>query len=155
VGTSFEVFLPVVDAPATSTTQGVPSEPGPRGAETVLVVEDQAGVLRLILNILRGRGYTVLEAGHGNEAIEVSDRHAGPIHLLLTDLVMPHMSGSEVADAILLRRPGIKALFMSGYTADAVVRQGILASETSFLQKPFTTAGLARKVREALDGCPS
>ena len=120
-----------------------------------MVVEDQVGVRTLIREVLQGSGYTVLEAGHGVEALAICDCYPAPIQLLLTDVVMPEMSATKLADAVLHRRSAIKVLFMSGYTDDAIVRHGILTEGTSFLQKPFTPIGLARKVREVLDREPA
>ena len=96
-------------------------------------------------------GYKVLEASQGEEALRVGEQHRGPIHLLLTDVVMPGLSGRQVAEALRQRHPAMKVLFVSGYTDDAVVRHGVLEAETAFLQKPFTPVALANKVREVLD----
>jgi two-component system cell cycle sensor histidine kinase/response regulator CckA len=96
-------------------------------------------------------GYTVLEASQGAEALDLSERHVGPIHLLLTDVVMPEMSGRELAQQFALLRPATKVLFMSGYTANAVVHHGVLDPDTEFLPKPFSAAVLTRKVRDILD----
>ena len=122
-----------------------------RGRRTILVVEDEAGVRSLVCATLRAKGYTVLEASGPLEAVSLVERHADPIHLLLTDVVMPQMGGKELADRVSPLRPEMKALFMSGYTDDAVVRHGILEANTFFLQKPFTSAALGQKVREVLD----
>ena len=103
---------------------------------------------------LRGKGYTVVEATSPQEAISLVEHHAEPIHLLLTDVVMPQMGGKELAERVSTLRPEIKVLFMSGYTDDAVVRHGILEASTYFLQKPFTSAALGQKVREVLDVRP-
>jgi CheY-like chemotaxis protein len=123
-----------------------------RGTETILLVEDELPVRALSRRILEKYGYRVLEAGNGAEALEVARASTGPIHLILTDLVMPDMSGSELASGVLALRPGVRVLYMSGYTDDSVVRNGLLAQGRLFLQKPFTPKTLARKVREALGG---
>jgi two-component system cell cycle sensor histidine kinase/response regulator CckA len=153
LGTSFKVYLPRVEEAATPTR---PSRAGlaaaPRGAETVLLVEDEDAVRMLTRIVLEESGYTVLEAADGAEALKAAGAHAGPIHLLISDVVMPGAGGPEVAARLLARRPGLKVLFLSGYTDDAVVRHGILQDKVNFLQKPFSVAALARKVREVLDG---
>jgi CheY-like chemotaxis protein len=125
---------------------------GPRGAETILLVEDEDAVRALARDILQEKGYTVLEAARGIEAVLVSAQHPGPIDLLLTDVVMPEMSGRVLADRLALARSGIKVLYMSGYTDNAVVHHGVLDAGTAYLQKPFTPDSLARKVRDILDG---
>ena len=123
----------------------------PRGTETVLVVEDDPGVRAIILRTLREQGYTVLEARHGLEALHLGTQPLAKIHLLLTDVVMPQVSGREVAENLTRIHPELRVLYMSGYTDDAVVRHGILTEGTVFLQKPFTPSTLAHKVREVLD----
>ncbi len=151
VGTTFSVLLPAVGAAHAERPSGGISV-APRGTETVLLVEDDNGVRGLARTALRAQGYTVLEATGGAEAEQIASTHNSPIHLVLTDVVMPERSGREVADALRTRRPGVKVLYMSGYTDDAVVRHGVLEATDAFLQKPFTPLGLARKVREVLDG---
>jgi CheY-like chemotaxis protein len=123
-----------------------------RGKETVLLVEDEAPVRGLAVRVLRNQGYRVLEAANGEEALSVAGEHAGEkIHLLLTDVVMPQMGGKELADRLKALRPEIKVVFTSGYTDEAIVRHGVLEPGTDFLQKPFSPASLAQKVREVLD----
>jgi CheY-like chemotaxis protein len=124
----------------------------PRGNETVLVAEDEPSVRSLTVRVLQGLGYTVLETEQGAEALRLAREHAGEIHLLLTDVVMPLLGGKKLADELRVTRPDVKCLFISGYTDNAIVHQGILGEETAFLQKPFTAATLARKLREVLDG---
>jgi len=152
LGTTFKIYLPQVDAPAQAGT--ATSAPGPsrQGTETVLLVEDAAAVRSVIHEALARQGYTVLEAPNGGEALAIAARHPGPIHLLLTDVVMPGLSGRQLADQLARVRPDTKVLYTSGYTNDAVVRHGVLESGIAYLQKPFTLDGLARKVREVLDG---
>jgi two-component system, cell cycle sensor histidine kinase and response regulator CckA len=99
-------------------------------------------------------GYTVLEAGAGADAVRTVDTHPGPVDLLVTDVVMPDLGGRDLADAVRTRRPGVKVLYVSGYTDDAVVRHGVEAATDAFLQKPFTPLTLARKIRAVLDGTP-
>ena len=127
------------------------AEPGRRGAETVLVVEDESSVRALAVRILRERGYEVLDASNGKEALRTVHEFLGEIHLVVTDVVMPEMSGKTLVSQIEVARPGIKALFVSGYTDNAIVHHGILDSNIAFLQKPFTADGLARKVREVIN----
>jgi PAS domain S-box-containing protein len=150
-GSTFKVYLPRVDEAVEP--EPVAETPGdlPRGDEVILLVEDEPGVRALVRNSLRARGYAVLEARHGIEALLLSARHPGPVHLLLTDVVMPQMSGREVAAQVLASRPGTKVLYMSGYAENSVVHHGILDPGTAFLQKPFTPDALVRKVREILD----
>jgi two-component system cell cycle sensor histidine kinase/response regulator CckA len=151
VGTTFKVYLPRADAPAAADATGPVQAAVTRGTETLLVAEDEPAVRALTCHVLRSAGYTVLEAETGEEAVRVADRHAGPVHLLVTDVVMPGGGGRELAETLAERHPGARVLFLSGYTADAVVRHGILGERADFLQKPFTPAALARKVREVLD----
>jgi len=150
-GTTFKVYLPRVDA-CVETPASAPPEPVPDlGAETVLVVEDQADVRRLTRKVLEMRGYTVLAAGEGTEALRVAERHEGPIHLLATDVIMPGMNGREVALLLSASRPEMRVLYLSGYADESIVRQGVLEPGLAFLQKPFAPDALARKVREVLD----
>jgi len=151
-GTTFKIYLPRVVDPADSVPPVTHWSALPQGMETVLLVEDEPEVRWLVRDMLRHLGYTVLEARHGIEAQVLSIHHAGPIHLLITDVVMPQMSGREIAEQLTSEHPETKVLYMSGYTDDAVVRHGVLAAHMAFLQKPFTPEALARKVREVLDG---
>jgi two-component system, cell cycle sensor histidine kinase and response regulator CckA len=152
-GTTFKIYLPKIDGPIDGGPASAPPPSPSYGKETVLVVEDEEGVRTLVRDILEQNGYTVLEASHGAQALETSEGHPGPIHLFLTDVVMPEMSGRELVQRLAILRPASKVLFMSGYTANAVVHRGALESETEFLQKPFTAATLTRKVRDILDMC--
>ena len=150
-GTTFKVYFPRVDA-AQAPAETAPVEPAPpRGSETILLVEDEGTLRELIRECLESSGYTVLEAGHGAEALKLCERHPGPIHLLMTDVVMPGISGRELAAQVGAARPAIRTIYMSGYTDDAVVLHGVLSEGMAFLQKPFTEEALARKVREVLD----
>jgi two-component system, cell cycle sensor histidine kinase and response regulator CckA len=123
----------------------------PLGKETLLLVEDEQAVRAITRHVLQTCGYTILEAAHGAEAIKICEQNPGPIHLLVSDVVMPGMGGRQLAETLLSLRPEMKVLFLSGYTDDAVVRHGVLEAGTNFLQKPFTPASLAEKVREVLD----
>ncbi len=146
-GASFSVYLPCTDQPLTPEAAAADT-PG-RGSETVLVAEDEPAIRALAREILEERGYVVLEAGNAAEALQVAERHAGAIHLLLTDVIMPGQSGVELAAALLGRRPGLRVVYMSGY-ADRVVQTD--APGVAFVQKPFDPALLARRVRSTLDG---
>ncbi|MFN3486114.1 MAG: ATP-binding protein, partial [Planctomycetota bacterium] len=152
-GTTFKIYLPEVK-PAEGAPAGAPEAAGPvlpRGTETVLVAEDEPSIRRLIRELLTTLGYTVLEASDGNEALQVSREYGQAIHLLLTDSVMPFMSGRELAHRVAAERPGIRVLYMSGYTAPTLVANGHGVQFADFLEKPFTPSTLARKVREVLD----
>jgi CheY-like chemotaxis protein len=146
------VFLPRVEQRASLGKSRLGPAVMPRGSETVLLVEDEDGVRALSRHVLHGSGYTVLEARDGSEAVRVAGQHRGRIDLLMTDVIMPRMGGREAAERLVRLHPGLKVLFLSGYTDDAVVRHGILEAEVAFLQKPFSPASLAAKVREVLDG---
>jgi CheY-like chemotaxis protein len=128
----------------------------PRGTETVLLVEDEDAVRALGRRVLAGCGYAVVEARDGAAAVRAVADHPGPIHLLVTDVVMPGgLGGRQVAEAVLARHPGAAVLYTSGYTADAVVRHGVEQASAHFLQKPFDPPALAHKVREVIDGPPA
>ena len=117
----------------------------------LLVVEDEPGVARLITDILRQQGYTVLEATDSLAAIQLSAKHEGKIDLVLTDVVMPNMGGAQLAAELRRKRPGLKVVYMSGYTENAIVHHGVLDSGVEFLPKPFTIEGMAAKIRAILD----
>jgi CheY-like chemotaxis protein len=148
-GTSFKIYLPRVDGPAEPAPAALPQVVD--GSETVLVVEDVAAVRVVAREMLERHGYTVLEAADGAMALGLAEKHYGEIQLLLTDVVMPDVSGRELADRLVALRPQLKVLFMSGYTDDAIVRHGVLQEGIAYLQKPFTRDSLARKVRKVLD----
>jgi two-component system cell cycle sensor histidine kinase/response regulator CckA len=150
-GTTFSLYLPVAKETVTAVVSRSPLVNVPGGSESILLVEDEPGVRMLNCRVLRSLGYLVLEAGHGGEALSLCEQHDGPIHLLLTDVVMPHMDGPELADCMALLRPTMKVLYVSGYTDDAIVRRGVHNSGLAFLPKPFTPLTLARKVREVLN----
>jgi DNA-binding response OmpR family regulator len=126
-------------------------ERGARGSETVLLVEDDASLRELLRTVLKGRGYTVLGAATPEEALELGPGHAGPIHLLLTDVVMPRMDGSEVASRMVALRSEVRVLYMSGYADETIVLHHLDATDVRFLRKPFTPEELAAKVRAVLD----
>jgi CheY-like chemotaxis protein len=150
-GTTFKIYLPHVDEPLEDTKKEVLKDELSRGNETVLVVEDGEKVRKLIVEILESQGYKILEASHGNDALLIYEKHNGPIDLILADLLMPGMSGPELAKSLKSLHPQMKVLYMSGYTDNAIVHHGILEKGMNYIQKPFTVNELARKVREVLD----
>jgi len=154
-GTTFKIYLPRVDEPLEEPREKIVGEELLRGSETVLVVEDEEKVRKLTAEILGRQGYRVLEASHGDEALLIHERYDGPIHLVLVDVVMPGMNGSELAKRLAFLRPETKILYMSGYTDNAIVHHGVLEKGVNYVQKPFTMDALARKVREVLNKDPS
>jgi len=156
-GSAFKIYLPRTEEPPAPLSSPQPQPPGPveaefpRGVETVLLAEDEETVRSLAREVLRGAGYTVLEAGDGEEALRVAGSHPGPIHLLLTDVIMPRLGGPALARHLQPLRPDMRVLFMSGYTDGDISSYGALGSETSLLQKPFQPMVLARRVREVLE----
>ena len=153
-GTTFKIYLPAVEN-AISARMSANNRKPQRGNETILLAEDEDAVRSVMSSGLRMLGYTVLAASRGEEAIRICQQHSGPIHLLVTDVVMPEMSGRKLVERLTAMMPGLRVLYLSGYTDDAVVRHGILVGETPFLQKPFTTRDLALKVQELLSDAPS
>ncbi|TLY54232.1 MAG: response regulator [Gemmatimonadetes bacterium] len=151
-GTTVKVYLPRVPGASEAPAPAPPARAARGGNETVLLVEDAAPVRALARRSLEACGYRVLDASDGPSALELSARHAAGIDLLVTDVVMPGMSGRELAERLAPQRPEMKVLYTSGYTDDAMVRQGVLNAGVAFLQKPFVPDMLARKVREVLDG---
>jgi PAS domain S-box-containing protein len=149
-GSRFSIYLPRHAGEAQQTGTSSPAA-APRGQETILVVEDEPAILELAATILERQGYTVLAAPTPAEAIHLATRHPGPIHLLLTDMIMPGMNGRDLANSLLAANPHLKSLFMSGYTAGAIGHHGVLDADVSFIQKPFSINELAAKVRETLD----
>lgn len=126
----------------------------PQGSETVLVVEDEEILLELIQEVLEMHGFQVLAALDGNEAMELCERHPSPIHLMLTDVMLPNQNGRELAEYLSPLHPEMKILFMSGYTEEAMMFQGLVETALPFIQKPFTPMDLVRRVRETIE-CPS
>ena len=151
-GSTFKIYLPYVDAQPEARPPEVAPRPTPRGSETILLVEDEPAVRTLAARVLREQGYVVIEAPQGDAALAQAAAYAaGAIDLLLTDVVMPGMSGKLLAEAIQRRFPGIRVLYISGYTDNAIAHHGRLEPGLAFLAKPFSPAALARKVREVLD----
>jgi two-component system cell cycle sensor histidine kinase/response regulator CckA len=150
-GTTFLIHLPVVAEHEEEEQLKEATRVGARGVETVLLVEDEGSVRALAKRLLRRQGYVVIEAENGHAALDVSAGYDAPIHLLVTDAVMPGLGGAEVIRRMQAQRPGIKALLMSGYTDDEIVRRGIMSSAIPFIEKPFTSSTLSKAVRDALD----
>ncbi|TPW14068.1 MAG: multi-sensor hybrid histidine kinase, partial [bacterium] len=150
-GSTFKVYMPRImedQTPMAAAPHGLRAE---SGSGTILLTEDEEGVRMLAREILEMCGYTVLAAANGEEALAISQSHDGPIHLLLTDVVMPGLSGGEVAERLRHLRPGIKVVFMSGYPDDAIVHHGVLDKEQAFVQKPFSIEDLSGRIRSMLD----
>ncbi len=150
-GATFKIYLARVDEPVSEVGSRVASGDAGRGSETILVVEDETHVRVLVAQMLQVSGYTVLTAANSATALELSDQHPGPIHLLLTDVVMPAMNGPELHQRLKRLRPRTRVLYMSGYTDEALGRHGVLEPGTFLLQKPFRIDDLGQKVREVLD----
>jgi PAS domain S-box-containing protein len=150
-GTTFKIYLPRVDEPLEEARKGMVKDGLPLGKETILLVEDEQEVRRLTAKILEKQGYEVLEASNGDEAFAIGAKWKNPIHLLLTDVIMPGMSGCQLVDQFSTVYQDIKVLYMSGYTDSAIVHHGVLEEGSNYLQKPFTPNTLACKVRQVLD----
>jgi two-component system cell cycle sensor histidine kinase/response regulator CckA len=150
-GTTFKIYFPRVQEAVPEKKLPAPGERSNRGSETVLLVEDEPAVRRLSQVVLEAQGYTVVEAASADEALALARTRKGPIHLVLTDVVMPEMGGADLASHVAAFRPETRVLYMSGYTDDAIVRKGLIGEGRHFLQKPFTPTTLAKKVREVLD----
>jgi CheY-like chemotaxis protein len=154
-GTTFKVYLPKVSAKIEKAfADPIQSGPAP-GTETILFVEDEESVRELVRDYLGTIGYRVLQAVDGVQALEIAAAHKGPIHMLITDVVMPRLSGRELASRLAAERRDLKVLFISGYTDDSVFRHGVLEGGVAFLQKPFNLKALAKKIREVVEGQPA
>ncbi|SRR5579875_80821 len=151
-GTTFKIYLPLVAEEVERPSPDQDKKITAAGSETVLLVEDEQNVRELVADYLRGAGYQVLEAEDGDHALKAASAHKGPIHILVTDVVMPHMSGPELAAKLTDARPAMKVLFISGYTDDTVFRHGVLEGGVAYLQKPFNLKAVSQKIREVLSG---
>ena len=160
LGSTFKIDFPVVDPEARDHAAAAPARPTggfetptrqAGGFETILLAEDEGGVRRILKTSLRALGYCVLSAPTGEAALEMARAHMGPIDLLLTDVIMPGMSGRDLAREIRATRPSTAVVYMSGYTDEAVVRHGMLEPGTEFLEKPFAPSTVAQRIREVLD----
>ncbi|HVP77376.1 MAG TPA: PAS domain S-box protein [Thermodesulfobacteriota bacterium] len=150
-GTTFKIYLPRVDEPLEELREKIMREELPHGSETILVVEDEEKVRALTVEILGRQGYRVLDASQGDDALAISEKHKGPIHLFLVDVVMPGISGTELAKHLMSLHPETRILYMSGYTDNVIVHHGVLEKGLNYIQKPFRIDELTRKVREVLD----
>jgi CheY-like chemotaxis protein len=150
-GTTFKIYLPCVEGPLEEWKERVVEEEMPHGEETILIVEDNDEVRQLAMQVLERQGYRVLEAANGNETLRICKEYKDKIHLMVSDVVMPGMSGRELAEQIKSLHPEIKVLYTSGYADERIIHYGVLREGVNYIQKPFTMEGLARKVREAID----
>jgi len=150
-GTTFKLYFPRIEAATEPARVGKPATQVAGGKETLLVVEDEAIVRELAVGALREKGYTVMEAGNGDEGLRIARQHTGEIHLVLTDVVLPVIGGKEMAALMRRSNPRTKILFTSGYSEEVIGQENVLQPGTAFLQKPYLTATLARQVRELLD----
>jgi CheY-like chemotaxis protein len=151
-GTTFKIYLPYARTPVERFSHSIVTARPSRGSETILLVEDEDLVRNLEREVLEASGYTVLEADSASQALELADDHRGTIDLLLTDVVMPHVSGPELAEQLAARRPTVRILYTSGYAANMIAQQGVLEPGVAFIPKPLTPTSLTHKVREVLDG---
>ena len=150
-GTTIKIYFPQVEGKLTPPIENLVSLETLHGTETILLVEDEELVRNIVVHTLEQYGYTVYDSEFGAEAIQFIENHDGPIHLLLVDVVLPNMNGVEVAEHLTSSWPGMKVLFISGYTNQAIVQHGVLEKGRNFLEKPFTPNTLVRKVRKILD----
>jgi CheY-like chemotaxis protein len=154
-GTSFKIYLPRHHASEQIRDNTLSEKTVPTGNETILLVEDEPAILRMTRMMLERKGYSVLPAGTPADALSIANASGDKIHLLMTDVVMPEMNGRDLAEKVTKIFPDIKLLFMSGYAADVITHQGVLDEGVAFMQKPFATNELAKKIREVLDNSSS
>jgi CheY-like chemotaxis protein len=153
-GTTFKIYFPRRLSRSIRVTRAPPSATHSAAVETILVVEDDEAVRGVARRILHGAGYTVLTASNGSDALRLCEEHSEEIHLVLTDVVMPLMGGKVLAERLASVRPGVKVLYMSGFTNDTIVHHGVLDPDTYFIGKPLTQVELLQKVRDVLDESP-
>jgi CheY-like chemotaxis protein len=151
LGTTFKIYLPRVQKEILVVQPPKPAEESPRGCETLLLVEDEAAVRQAAGEFLTLSGYNVLEAKNGTDALRVARDYLATIDLMITDVVMPHLGGPGLAEQLAIERPSMKALFVSGYAENTILRHGMIDVSTRFLQKPFSLKALSRKIREVLE----
>jgi CheY-like chemotaxis protein len=149
-GTTFSIYLPRIDSPPQEDQPVAPAPPAVRGSETVLVVEDHEDVRQMVIASLEACGFMVLHAANGREGLALAQLHPGDIDLLVTDVIMPGMTGKEMADQLTELRPEMKVLYISGYSGEVIAHRGVLDASVAYLPKPFTPSSLAAKVREVL-----
>jgi CheY-like chemotaxis protein len=155
-GATFKVYFPRVEQPLDVPAGPIQTGPLPRGTETLLIVEDEPALRHLARDVLEAQGYEVLRAANGQHALHVAREHKGsPIRLVISDVIMPQMGGKVMAEWLNSAYPGLKILFTSGYTDDAIAHHGVLDASMAFLPKPYTPETLTRKVRELLDAAPA
>jgi CheY-like chemotaxis protein len=152
LGTTFTIYLPCAEPPVAEVSSVDAVRATPCGSETVLLVEDEGQVRTFEHGILKARGYNVLTAGHGKDAMRICQEYPGPIDLLVTDLILPHMNGRELARRVLPMRASMKVLFVSGYPDEILISAGLARNKVPFLQKPFASEAFLRTVRNVLDG---
>jgi len=150
-GTTFKIYLPCCLEKIKTEEEKQPETPAAGGGETILLVEDEPSILGMTKLMLESFGYRVLATSDANEAIELARQHAADIDLLLSDVILPEMNGKELKEKLISLCPGLKTLFMSGYTGDIITRRGVLTDGAHFIQKPFFLDALADKVRNVLD----
>jgi CheY-like chemotaxis protein len=153
-GATFQIYLPRLTEAGAARDVAPAAAPSAAGSETVMVVEDDDAVRRLASSVLAAQGYTILEARSADEALEVASRHTGSLDLVLTDVILPGLNGRELYARLAAHSPGLRALFMSGYSGDVVARHGVLEAGVEFIEKPFAMTTLTRRIREVLDGPP-
>jgi two-component system, cell cycle sensor histidine kinase and response regulator CckA len=152
-GTRFDIYFPRhAGSGPRAADEAIDAGDTPTGSETILLVEDDEAIRVLLRQVLKETGYTVLDARDATEALRVANHHRGPIQLVVTDVILPQLSGPELAGRLTATRPNLRVIYISGYTDDEIVRRGVSTAKTAFLQKPFTPDALTRTVREVLDG---